>query len=32
MMSVKLLLGGWCVALAAMSWILLVNIPQEETK
>ena len=32
MLSVKILLAGWCVALGTMSWILLVNIPREESK
>jgi hypothetical protein len=32
MLGVKLLLGSWCVALGVISWILLVNIPREETK
>ena len=31
-LGVKLVLGSWCIALAAMSWILLANIPEEETK
>ena len=31
-LSVKILLGGWCVALGAISWILLANIPREESK
>lgn len=32
LLSVKLLHGSWCVAMMVMAWILLSNVPEEETK
>ena len=32
LLGVKLLLGGWCVALAVLCWVLVSNIPEPEEK